>query len=228
MIKRLIFDVDGTLITNVKLSEAITKALRKIGIYSEENLRRFLQAITTYEQTYNNYNRKDYLYHFSLALQTQLPQDFIDIFFKELKLVIPSENDKIQQTISKLSKQYELVLLTNYFKESQLNRLNNMGIGSFFIECYGEESIKPNKEAYLMACGKNHPSECVMIGDSVALDIIPAQNLHLKTIFVDSMQNNKLNISSMSVRTVNQINNRLIENLEDKEKNEQKKNGFIN
>ena len=73
MIKRLIFDVDGTLITNVKLSGAITRTLRKIEIYSEENLRRFLQAITTYEQTYNNYNRKDYLSHFSLALRTQLP-----------------------------------------------------------------------------------------------------------------------------------------------------------
>ena len=131
--------------------------------------------------------------------------------------MIPSENDKIQQTISELSKQYELVLLTNYFKESQLNRLSNMGIGSFFTECYGEELIKPNEEAYLMACGKNQPSECVMIGDSVDLDIIPAQNLHLKTIFVDSKQNNKLNISTMSVRTVNQINNRLIEKLEDRD-----------
>lgn len=217
MIKRLIFDVDGTLITNVKFSGAIARTLRGIGIYSEENLRRFLQAITTYEQIYNNYNRKDYLGHFSLALQTQLPQDFIDIFFEELKSVIPSENDKIQQTISELSKQYELVLLTNYFKESQLNRLSNMGIGSFFTECYGEELIKPNEEAYLMACGKNQPSECVMIGDSVDLDIIPAQNLHLKTIFVDSKQNNKLNISTMSVRTVNQINNRLIEKLEDRD-----------
>ena len=217
MIKRLIFDVDGTLIANVKFSGAIARTLRGIGIYSEENLRRFLQAITTYEQTYNNYNRKDYLGHFSLALQTQLPQDFIDIFFEELKSVIPSENDKIQQTISELSKQYELVLLTNYFKESQLNRLSNMGIGSFFTECYGEELIKPNEEAYLMACGKNQPSECVMIGDSVDLDIIPAQNLHLKTIFVDSKQNNKLNISTMSVRTVNQINNRLIEKLEDRD-----------
>ena len=217
MIKRLIFDVDGTLITNVKFSGAIARTLRGIGIYSEENLRRFLQAITTYEQTYNNYNRKDYLGHFSLALQTQLPQDFIDIFFEELKSVIPSENDKIQQTISELSKQYELVLLTNYFKESQLNRLSNMGIGSFFTECYGEELIKPNEEAYLMACGKNQPSECVMIGDSVDLDIIPAQNLHLRTIFVDSKQNNKLNISTMSVRTVNQINNRLIEKLEDRD-----------
>lgn len=214
MIKRLIFDVDGTLITNVKLSGAITRTLRKIEIYSEENLRRFLQAITTYEQTYNNYNRKDYLSHFSLALRTQLPQDFIDIFFEELKSVIPSENDKIQQTISELSKQYELVLLTNYFKESQLNRLNNMGIGPFFTECYGEELIKPNEETYLIACGKNQPSECVMIGDSVDLDIIPAQNLHLKTIFVNSMQHNKLNISTISVRTVNQINNRLIEKLE--------------
>ena len=217
MIKRLIFDVDGTLITNVKFSGAITRTLSKIGSCSEENLRRFLQAITTYEKIYNNYNRDDYLRHFSQALQTQLSPVFIDIFFEELKSAVPTENEEIQQTISMLSKKYELVLLTNYFKESQLNRLNNMGIGSFFTECYGEELIKPNKEAYLMACGKNRPSECVMIGDSVDLDIIPAQKLHLKTIFVNSNQDKKSNISTISVRTVNQINNRLIEKLEDRE-----------
>ena len=53
MIKRLIFDVDGTLITNIKFVEPATKTLKKLGIYSKVNLEKFLSAIKTYEKHYN-------------------------------------------------------------------------------------------------------------------------------------------------------------------------------
>ena len=50
-----------------------------------------------------------------------------------------------------------------------------MKIGKYFSECYGEKLIKPNKQAYLSACGNKNPSECVMIGDDIYLDIIRAK-----------------------------------------------------
>ena len=37
MIKRLIFDIDGTLITGVSFDKAITNSLLEFGIFSEEN-----------------------------------------------------------------------------------------------------------------------------------------------------------------------------------------------
>lgn len=39
---------------------------------------------------------------------------------------------------------YELVLLSNYFEESQRNRLTAMRINDYFSEYYGEKIIKPN------------------------------------------------------------------------------------
>ncbi len=46
-------------------------------------------------------------------------------------------------------KDYELVLLSNFFEESQRNRLVTMGVNDYFIEFYGEIIIKPSREVYL-------------------------------------------------------------------------------
>lgn len=100
-----------------------------------------------------------------------------------------------------------MVLLTNYFEESQRNRLEEMNINLFFTECYGEEKIKPNKEAYLAACGNHLPSECVMIGDNLELDVMVPMELGMQAIWVT---NNNQEIDG--VRKVEKVEN-LIEYL---------------
>ncbi len=188
MIKRLIFDIDGTLICNVSFNEAIGNALRKCSsnAYSEENLKKYVEGIDTYEETNNSYNKKDYLKHFSNILGIELKEDFLDILFEELRYVIPKEYTKIQKMLENLSNHYELVILTNYFAKSQRNRLNSMGVENLFSEFYGEKLIKPNSEVYISACGKNAPEECVMIGDDINLDIKGALDSGLKAIFINN------------------------------------------
>jgi len=214
MIKRLIFDVDGTLITGVNFREFVKKALEKINIYTEENVDKFLNAMKTYETKFDNYNKNDYLSHIGKEINQKLPENFLKIFFEELKAAIPLRSEELIQTIKKLSEKYELVILTNYFSESQLNRLNNMEIGKFFKEIHGEKLIKPNLNAYLNACGKNEPNECVMIGDDLKLDIEFAKKAGLHTIFVNSKRilNEDLNVAT--VQFVIEINEKLIETLE--------------
>ena len=51
----------------------------------------------------------------------------------------------------KLSKKYELVLLSNYFEKSQRGRLEHIGIDKYFTEYYGEKICKPNRQAFLDA-----------------------------------------------------------------------------
>ena len=202
MIKRLIFDVDNTLIVGVNFKEAVIKTLDELNIYSEENLDNFFEGIASYEGVYDNYNSRDYKKHMEECMNTIIPDNFLDVFFKHLKDVIPEENDKLISTIDSLSKKYELVLLTNYFSISQLNRLNNMGIGKYFTEVYGEDLIKPNKEAYIKACGPYKPSECVMIGDSLYLDVECAKKAGLKAIFVNTK---KIPTDNLEVVTVDKI-----------------------
>lgn len=216
MIKRLIFDVDGTLITGVNFIDSIRKTLNKLGIYSEDYIKLFLEGIKTYEQLYNNYNIKSYTKHFEQVLNNKLPENFAFIFWEELRSAIPPNNNNLIETISKLSQEYKLVLLTNYFATSQLNRLNNMGIGRFFKECYGEHCIKPNKQAYLDACGDNKVEECVMVGDDLYLDIKRAREEGLSTIFINSK--GVITDSSMGivVDSVEDISKELILKIEQK------------
>ena len=218
MIKRLIFDVDGTLITGVNFVDAIKKTLKRLNIYSDKKIVAFLEGIKTYENKFNNYNIDDYTAHMSNAIDNQLPKEFLRVFFEELKDVIPSRNETLIKTIKELSNVYELVLLTNYFSESQLNRLNNMGIGHFFIECYGEKLIKPNFDAYISACGKYNPSECVIIVDDIFLDIEQAQKVGLNTIFVNIKNIKNYNVKTFEVQKVEEINVNLINEIEEKRK----------
>lgn len=216
MIKRLIFDVDGTLITGVDFMDNIKKTLDKLGIYSEDNVKLFLKGIKTYEQIYNNYNIKSYTKHLEHVLNNKLPENFVFIFWEELKNAIPPRNDKLIDTISELSQKYELVLLTNYFAISQLNRLNNMGIGRFFKECYGEHCIKPNKKAYLDACGDNKVEECIMIGDDLYLDIQRAREEGLSTIFINTKSVKTNSSMGIVVDSVEDISKELILGIEQK------------
>lgn len=186
MIKRLIFDIDGTLIVNGNIEAAIIRTLKRLNIFSDNNFHQFLFGLSDYEQKYNAYNRDDYLNYFCELLGINLPIDFLDIFFEELKEAIPPESNKIASLLKELSRKYELVVLSNYFSESQKNRLHNMNIDSFFSEWHGEKIIKPNAQAYLSACGHYLPEECVMIGDNIELDIGGALDNGLKAIFVNS------------------------------------------
>ena len=218
MIKRLIFDVDGTLITGVNFTDSIKKTLIKLGLYSEKNIKLFLEGIKTYEQFYNNYNIKSYTKHFEQVLNHKLPENFVFLFWEELKNAIPPKNNKLIDTISKLSEKYELVLLTNYFSISQLNRLNNMMIGKFFKKCYGENCLNPNKQAYIDACGNNKAEECVMIGDDLYLDIKRAKEEGLYTIFVNTKGIEKNSNMGMVVNSVEEITIEFINALEAKNK----------
>lgn len=217
MIKRLIFDVDGTLITGVNFIDSIKKTLNKLGIYSEDSVKLFLEGIKTYEQLYNNYNIKSYTKHFEQILNNKLPENFVFIFWEELRSAIPPKNGKLIDTISKLSQKYELVLLTNYFAISQLNRLNNMGIGRFFKECYGEHCIKPNKQAYLEACGDNKVEECIMVGDDLYLDIKRAREEGLSTIFINHKCVETNSSMGVVVNSVEDISKELISIIEQKD-----------
>lgn len=214
MIKRLIFDVDGTLIQGVDFILSVSKTLKKMGCYSEENVKLFFNGINTYEQLYDNYNLIDYTQHMENAINKKLPENFVQTFFDELKTCIPPRNELLIDTIHKLSQQYELVLLTNYFAQSQLNRLNNMGIGKYFSECYGEKIIKPNKQAYLSACGNRKPNECVMIGDDIYLDITRAKQEGLNTIFVNIKKIEVKPEIGLVVNSVEEISKKMISSFE--------------
>lgn len=88
------------------------------------------------------------------------------------------------------NKGYLLHLITNGFKETQHNKLKNSGIDSYFVEVITSEcsnSIKPNKEIFEYAFMKTKasPTESIMIGDSLEVDIQGAMNVGIDQVFVN-------------------------------------------
>lgn len=214
MIKRLIFDVDGTLIPGVKFDRAIKQSLIDYGVYSEKNMKNMNDAMDEYDVVYDSYTKKDYIDFLSKKTGLALQEYFLEIHFKNLEIysVLP-RNDKLIKTIEELSKKYELILLSNYFEEAQRKRLEAMGINKYFSEYYGEKISKPDKKAFLEAIGKCKPKECIMIGDNIDLDIKAALSINMNTIWVN---NNKMKteIKTKEIKNVTEINDELVNSFE--------------
>ena len=67
---------------------------------------------------------------------------------------------------------------------------------------------------FLMLFGLHRPSECVMIGDHLELDINGAKKCGINTIWVNSKKiENNNNIQTISVNNINEISQNLIEDL---------------
>lgn len=203
MIKRIIFDIDGTLITGVDFSSYVANTLKKYGIEDIEKTKQFLLNIKEYEKTYNSYDRNLYLKFFGDKLGCELDNHFLEIFFQELRKAIPENAEKIKSMLAAMN-EYELVLLSNYFEESQRNRLTAMGINDYFSEYYGESIIKPNELVYRQAQGIYQPSECVIVGDDKRLDIDIPKSLGFKTIYVNE---------NGDIKRVEELSPRLIKKL---------------
>lgn len=212
MIKRLIFDIDGTLIRGVSFHPAIAKTLHKLGYYTEGNVKLFMEVKDKYEEEYSYFDRGEYIKYLNKHLNIALDDSFFLVFFEELRKCIPNNNKNLKKVLEDLAKKYELVILSNYFEESQMNRLSAMGIGHLFLEYYGEDIMKPSDDAYLRACGNHETQECLMIGDDPYLDIRRARDLGFKTIFINSKGLKNVD-SDITLESVEDISINLIEKL---------------
>lgn len=211
MIKKIIFDIDNTLIKwKYEYNLGIEKTLIELKIdYDEELLTSLISAQNNYDNIYSSYTKKDMLDHLSQVSNINLPNEFIDIWFDYLKTCTPTKLETKQiDTLEYLSNKYTLAVLTNWFIDSQIKRLENCNIKQYFTEFYGGDDflVKPNKEAFIRAIGKNTIEECIMIGDSLEKDIIPAVNIGMKAIYISNTKHNKNN-KYITIKDISELKN---------------------
>lgn len=199
MIKKLIFDIDNTLIDWKEEYDKpiIENAYEKIGMQnSEEQTNKTLEAMDLYEKIYTRFNEKDINKEIEKAIGKPLKGDFIKEYLEgSIKIGTPSKiDDKEIKTLEYLSKKYELVVLTNWFTNSQTERLKKVDILKYFSKIYGTENIdmKPSKESFETARGKTPIEECIMIGDSIKTDIKGALEFGMKAIWYDRKVSNEI------------------------------------
>ena len=188
MLKRIIFDMDNTLIEwKNEYWNSINKALDEIGYqYNEELIKKMIKVVDEYEKNANCYKKQTMLDFFNKYTNENIPIEFMDKWLYYLGKCAPKELEKQEiETLEYLNKKYELVILTNWFRSSQIERLKRAEIYQYFKEIFdGEEIIKPAKESFQKAMGDKNEEQCIMIGDDIDTDIKGATGVGIKAILI--------------------------------------------
>lgn len=199
MIKKIIFDLDNTLIMwKSEYVNALNQTIKKYCINESGDYINSL--IDSYEEHFDRYDRKILMDYINENILEKIDMKFIDDFLYNIGFM-SEENKNVIDILEYLSKKYELVVLTNWFKEPQINRLKTAKIYKYFKDVFGgEEVIKPNKQAFINACGDTDAKDCLMIGDNYNIDIVGAYNAGLNVIYFNHgfKENNKLKFDEIS------------------------------
>lgn len=183
MIKRIIFDIDNTLIDFPKNYEIyFNQVLNKhnVGISAKT----LYEVIGRYDTIgkYDFHDKRLLLEFINNELNLNLDKSFLDDFFLMYnKLITPVSNETID-VLNYLYNKYELVALTNWFTESQKERLNEAGIINYFDNVFGTDLVpmKPNYESFKAAMENRKICECIMIGDNLNIDIKTPSTMGMK------------------------------------------------
>lgn len=189
MIKRIIFDLDNTLIMwKDDYLEALRNTIKEFDVKEDVNLINSL--IEEYDDKFEYYDKSLMLNYINERINTKLDMNFLNTFLDKFGFM-SEKNEEVIKTLEYLSKKYDIVLLTNWFTDSQIKRLEVAGIRKYFKEIYGGElGMKPNRKAFINACNGYKESECLMIGDNYQKDIIGASDAGLEVIFFNYKKKN--------------------------------------
>ena len=188
MIKRVIFDIDNTLIPwKSEYDKEIEKVLDELNIqYTEQEYKEIRKAFSEYEKVNYRFDKKLMLDYINNHMKKQYPIEFMNKVLERGGNCVPEKiEDSVKDTLVYLKNKYEMVILTDWFAKEQINRLEILDINKYFSRVYSAEKTnrKPFKEAFVNAIADNKPAECIMIGDSLERDINGAINAGLRAVY---------------------------------------------
>ena len=201
MIKRIIFDIDDTLISFPALFEdGYKKVIKKYNLYIEP--KQLYEIIGEYETSgkYKYYDKDKLLRLINERLNTNLDKNFVNDFFNMYNKLITPVTDDVKDTLKYLKDKYELVTLSNWFTNSQKERLKCAGIYKYFDEVYGTDIVpmKPLKESFLSVIGDNKIDECLIVGDNYDMDINVPYEIGMNVYYLTNKESNYPSIKKIS------------------------------
>lgn len=194
MIKRIIFDIDNTLIDfPVSYKEGYQQVLDKYKI--NKTYKDLYDAIGVYEECgkFDKYTKEDLLKVINQELNTNLDNNFLDDYFDMYNNLETYVSNNLKDTLEYLSNKYELVTLSNWFTFSQKERLKKVEIDNYFNEVYGTDIVpmKPTKESFLSVIGDKRIEECLMIGDNINMDIKVPYEMGMNVYYLNKGKDNR-------------------------------------
>lgn len=191
---RILFDYDGTLIIHDKENEGKQVAkLLNLGEWQTLEFEKRLRDYFTYH--YVIHNRKiTYDLHYANLQRVFRPEELgttvkdINDAITENSIVTTTLANNAKQTLEYLvDKGYQLCVFTNGFYAGQVANMKHKGIYEYFEKVYAWDGFyaKPDERAYYKALANTDPKRNVMIGDTLATDIIPAKKLGIYTVGIN-------------------------------------------
>ncbi|MGX7079812.1 HAD family hydrolase [Gemella parahaemolysans] len=202
-IKNLIFDLDNTLYDFSKIWEKSNKLifeyLKYDSVVSYEEFFRLYKSINNelLEEVLQGNMKLVELRNKRLMLTLEklgillTDEDCRFYYEKQFEFILESikPDEEINSWINRLSKTYNMILLTNGKSYEQRMKLKKLGLENIFkLYISGETYIsKPKEKAFINVLEKENivASETMMIGDSLHHDINPANKLGMKTCLVE-------------------------------------------
>lgn len=205
MVKRIIFDLDKTLIPFTdKQNNCVVKAYNYFGIAFDENeFIKFNQAMLEYEKHHRRFNKKEMSRYFRNVLEKDISDNFVEVWTGYLSELVPDKDEKLIDLLKYLSNKYSLVVATNWFKDQQVSKLKLYGIYEYFDDVMTCEDYnkKPGKEMFIKACEGFSKDEVVMVGDTFKSDIKGAMDFGLFSYYLTTTDRRK----SKKFKIINEI-----------------------
>lgn len=215
--KNIIFDLYGTLIdiyTDEKSNSFWKKCANKFKKYksfSPKKLKEYyLKECDLYSKLYEEIDLLEVfkkIFDVDNDIALKIAKDFRRLSIKKIKIFNGAY--ELLNSLKKLG--YNLYLLSNAQDCFTQYELKKYKIDAFFKDIAISSNYhikKPNLDFFKALLNKNNINEAIMIGNDYFNDIIPALNLGLKTIYIETNTSRKI----LNVPKIKGFNKNLILN----------------
>lgn len=222
-LKRLIFDADDTLWENnifyIQTADSLFDLFEKAGWNRKKVSQHFdqLEIKVVKERGYGSENyifilESIFDYYYNLNHKKLDRKQFNQIIknFRNKAQNKPPVFTGVEHTLKKLSKNYDLYVLTKGNIEEQKRKVNDSNLGDYFVESFVVE--EKDDQIYKSISKKYNwkAAECCMIGNSPKSDINPALRIGMFAIFIPyphtwKLDNERVMKDHPNLYTVNSI-----------------------
>jgi putative hydrolase of the HAD superfamily len=141
------------------------------------------------------------------TLAKQMSERYLDI--------LPTKTNLFPHCIELLEylteKKYPMHLITNGFEKTQYQKIKNSGIDRFFTHMVTSEQagiMKPHAAIfeYALNLTKSTAEKCIMIGDTLEVDILGAKNMGMDTVYFNPAKpHNDTVIPTYVIESLNEL-----------------------
>ncbi len=190
MIKRILFDLDNTLIPwDGSQKIALLNTFQECDIdFPPDRMDEYFSAMKDYEKKHKRFDKVEMSKWIGMKLNLDIPDDFIKSWTDKLCYCVPDKDNELISLLEYLSSKYSLCVVSNWFYNQQKARLKNYGILKYFDKVYTVDKYdkKPYKEMFELASNGYSNDEVAMVGDDYTIDIKSAVDYGMYAFYLNS------------------------------------------